>query len=777
MVDIPDHRQGVSPESASDSAAAPLSAEAALAAGLAALQKRQFVGAIANLEGVPASARPSVRWKAQVALVKAYAGNGQWDGAIALCQSLTTAPNASVQTWATQWLQTHTPPAPKPADWEADLAANLTLRKPGRSPAPRSTPIPATSAPATSTPATSAPATPTPADLSATPSLGFPASSFPPGTEIGNIAWTMAGRAQQRSKLAQVDHARLWALGGLTVLGLGAVLRAIAQTLLNIYNAILNQSPLAMLRLGRWGFYRDPLFIIVVVLLLAFGLSFWGLRAWLRYGEQLQPLKLSTLERYSPEAKELLLQRSRRGKAYPAPGHLGYLPTHLPLAFTYGLWPGKSQLVLSQGLLDVLAEDEIAAIVAGELAHLRFWDVPFLSGLVGLAQLPYGLYWQAAKWGDRTPSPQFKALATVVSVAAYGLFWVIRLMGLWLSRLRLEYSDRAATELTGNPNALSRALLKLAMGTAHEIAATGATPPLLGRLDLLTPVGLQVAAHVGSRYSTQPGTALLEWDRQNRFQPLLVFRDSHPPLGDRLHRLHRYAQTYRLPTELNFAPLPSPKRPTLQEARPFLLQSLPWLGLVLGAVVGQGFWWFGAIADQMQWFSLDWFRNDFIVLVTSFVGFSLGTVLRFNDFFPDIKRLSTLPDASLPQLLEDSTALPGKPSIVKLQGQLLGRKGIGNAIAQDLWLKTPEGLIRLHFLPTLKTQLLPIAGGLQLQRFLNQPVVITGWFRRGSIPWVDLHSLHAQQGKALMAGHPIWSVILALALTSWCCYQIITGDI
>jgi len=768
MVDIPDHRHrhGATSGSASESAAASasLAAEASLAAGLAALQQRQFSGAIANLEEVPRSAHPAVWWKAQVGLVNAYAGNGQWDGAIALCQSLTTAPNASVQTWATQWLQKHAPTAPEPAAWEADLAANLTLRKPGRSPAPRSTPTPAT---------------PAPAGTAVTPPLAPPASSFPLATEpiVAPGAWAMAGRAQQRSKLAQVDHARLWALGGLTVLALGAVLRAIAQTLQNIYNAILTNPPLAGLNLGRWGLYRDPLVVIIVVLLLAFGLSYWGLRAWLRHAEQLQPLKLSTLERYSPEAKELLLQRSRRGKSYPAPGHLGYLPTQLPLAFTYGLWPGKAQLVLSQGLLDLLAEDEIAAIVAGELAHLRFWDGPLLSGLVGLAQLPYALYWQAAKWGDRTPNPKYKALATVVSVAAYGLFWVIRLLGLWLSRLRLEYSDRAATELTGNPNALSRALLKLAMGTAHEIETTGATPPLLERLDLLTPVGLQVAAHVGSRYPAHPGPGLLEWDRQNRFQPLLVFRDSHPPLGDRLYRLHRYAQTYRLPTELNFAPLPPPKRPTLREARPFLLQSLPWLGLVLGAVLGQGFWWFGAIADQMQWFSLDWFRNNFIVFVTSFVGFSLGTVLRFNAFFPDIKRISTLPETSLPSLLEDPTALPGKPSIVRLQGQLLGRKGIGNAIAQDLWLKTPEGLIRLHFLPTFKTQLLPMAGGLQLQRFLGQPIVITGWFRRGSIPWVDLHSLHAQQGKSLIAGHPIWSVILALVLTFWSCYQIITGDL
>lgn len=765
MVNVPENPQSHQP----DRAGSPLTGDAALTAGLAALQRGEFEEAIAHFKAASQTGDPATQthWRSQMGLVKAYAGLGNWEHAIARCQPLIKADNPSIQKWAREWLLANRTRAKSAS--QDDLAAGLTRMKPQR---PTPPPTPAAPSPETSEPVAPVPSPPPAPE----PEVATASPTAPASESVADIPWRMAGRATQRVSLGQVDYARLWALMALSLLGLGAVLRAIAQSLQSAYNSAVTQRPLSFL-LARFTNYTDPLYVLIPLLLLTFGLSYWGMCGWLGRSAGLQPLSTDTLQRYSPEAKDLLTNRKRHGKHYPAPGKVGYLPTDLPLVLTYGLWPKQSQLVISQGALDILAEDELAAMVAAELAHLRFRDSAFLSGLVGLAQLPYAVYLGVAAWGDRRRNGFLKALAVMVSTLAYGLFWVIRLFGLWPSRLRLDYSDRAASELTGNPNGLSLALLKLAIGTAQAIERHGSTPPLLERLDLLTSVGVQSAVTLGSLYPRYPDSALLEWDRCNRFRPWLVFRDSHPPVGARLSRLHRYAQTMRLLPEFDFSALPKRQRPTLTEARPLVMQSLPWLGLILGAMLGQGLWWFGAIADRMQWFSLDWFRNDFIVFVFGAIGFSLGTLLRFNPFFPEIKRPSTVPAAALPDLLRDPNALPGQPVAVRLSGQLLGRNGIAGAIAQDLWLKTNNGLLRLHFLPDLSTRQLPIAGWLQLQPMLQRPIAVTGWFRRGTTPWLDLHSLHTQQGKPLLAGHPLWSFLLVVVLTLWSCYQIITGDL
>ena len=78
----------------------------ALKAGLVAVQKKQYREAIALLQGVAQGARdPDSQVKAQVGLVKAYAGLGRMKEAIALCEQLTAAPNPSVYQWANQMLR------------------------------------------------------------------------------------------------------------------------------------------------------------------------------------------------------------------------------------------------------------------------------------------------------------------------------------------------------------------------------------------------------------------------------------------------------------------------------------------------------------------------------------------------------------------------------------------------------------------------------------------------------------------------------------------------
>lgn len=764
----------------------------ALKAGLVAVQKKEYREAIALLQGVAQGARdPDSQMKAQVGLVKAYAGLGRTKEAIALCEQLTAAPNPSVYQWANQMLRQLQGTARKtlgtstaPATLDDDLAAGLTTRRPTSPPKT----VPPTGGPTSTPKATSTPKTIQQTDVpTSTPKTVRPkptnaptlTPSIPPRQPRSappDSLWRQAGRAQQKSSLGNIDQARLWLLEAVTLAGLATWLIALVYFFQNIYNGIVNRIAFGDFTLRGWAYQFDPRWLVFPVIAIALLTSFWLLRLQLKQTKGLKPLSFEDLKQYSPEAAQILQTFARQQRSL-APT-LAYVPDAVPLVFTFGgLLPKKAQLVVSQGLLDQLSDEEIAVVVAAELAHLRFRDSAILSALVTLAQIPFGVYWLTARWGDQRSNLILKGLAIVVSVISYGVFWSIRLMGLWLSRMRVFYSDRIASEMTGNPNALTRALLKMAIATAQEVQHHGHTPAFLEQFDLLSPVGIQSALTLGSLYPSYPGPSLLEWDRSNPFRRWLSIRDSHPPLGDRLYTLARYAQRWRIDSEIDFPALTRPSRPTPQEWQPMAIQSLPAIGLLIGLTIGQGLWWFGLIADRVGWLSLDWFRSDFIHPVSLCIGFGITTFLRINPFFPEIKRPNDVPIANLPELLLPPGALPGNATAVRFQGTLLGRRGIANAIGQDLILKTDAGLMRLHFLPAIGSQQNPLQSWQQLQHFLHRAVMATGWFRRGVTPWLDLDVLQSQSNKPLRGGHPLWSTVLAGLLVLWGCYTIINGDL
>lgn len=49
---------------------------------------------------------------------------------------------------------------------------------------------------------------------------------------------------------------------------------------------------------------------------------------------------------------------------------------------------------------------------------------------------------------------------------------------------------------------------------------------------------------------------------------------------------------------------------------------------------------------------------------------------------------------------------------------------------------------------------------------ITQNIKVTGWWRRGAIPWVDVETLETSDSRTVLrGGHPLWSTILAVILT------------
>ncbi len=605
-------------------------------------------------------------------------------------------------------------------------------------------------------------------------------SPSPSQTPSPEITWRQAGRAKNWRKMKPVKQGQLFLVQVTTAIALFWLVREFVEFSLWQINDVLLKMPWV------WPvpwFYQDQTWTVLLGLIGLFMASPWLMDLLLEKCYGLQPLSWKTLSDRSPEASKLLLQFSREQNIPQC--KLGLLPTDAPMAISYGCLPRFARIIVSRGLLEKLEPDEIAAIYAGELGHILSGTLPLMSLAMLLLQIPYSIYLQVAKDGQpwekvSTSQGQFMVVcATLISSMAYGFYWLLRWPVLWLSRLRLYHSDRVAAQLTGNPNGLSRALLKIAIGIAENIQTVGETSGLLEGWELLTPVGVRQAVTFGSCAGRTAWENLLIWDRSNPWRRWMTLNNSHLLLGERLYILSLYAKFWQLEPELDFVAPPKGKLEKSAIQR-FILQVIPFFGLPLGLAIGLGFWAIGGSGGILGIEQITWLWGDRATMLSCLpIGISMGILLRINQFFPDLPPpTSSVPELS--ELLTNPTSLPIDSQPIYLEGKLLGRSGISNGLAQDLILQSSEGLIKLHCF----SKLGPFA---YLWPWQNRPidlvgsqVKIAGWFRRGATVWVDVETIETtsdrqRQQISCQCGHPIWSTVLAAIAALWGVYLNLQG--
>lgn len=171
-----------------------------------------------------------------------------------------------------------------------------------------------------------------------------------------------------------------------------------------------------------------------------------------------------------------------RGIAMPA---LRVIETPALNAFASGLHTGQYSITVTRGLLEALNDEELEAVLAHELTHIRNSDVRLLVIaviFVGIfsfvGEMAYrgisNVRWSGGGGSGRSNSRNSgggAALAIVVALAliaiAYALAIVIRFS---LSRRREYLADAGAVELTKNPDALIGALRKISGNAAMPSA-------------------------------------------------------------------------------------------------------------------------------------------------------------------------------------------------------------------------------------------------------------------------------------------------------------------
>jgi heat shock protein HtpX len=194
------------------------------------------------------------------------------------------------------------------------------------------------------------------------------------------------------------------------------------------------------------------------------------------------------------------------------------IPQAAPNAFATGRNPSHASVAVTEGLLELMNDDELEGVIAHELSHVRNYDI--LTSSIA-ATIAGAITWiaQMGRWGmifggwdgreDRNRGGGLTALLMLIlaPIAA-------ALLQLGISRQREFQADASGAQMVGYPDGLISALEKLG---AYNKRIPMDVPPTASALMIVEP--LRAGEMLSSLFST------------------------HPPLSERIARLRNMTVT------------------------------------------------------------------------------------------------------------------------------------------------------------------------------------------------------------------------------------------
>jgi heat shock protein HtpX len=206
-------------------------------------------------------------------------------------------------------------------------------------------------------------------------------------------------------------------------------------------------------------------------------------------------------ERTAPDLVRMVHDLARRADLPPPRVYLMDNPQ--PNAFATGRNPQHAAVAATTGLLQMLSRDEIAGVIAHELAHIKNRDTltmtitATIAGAISmLAQ--FGLFFGG---GHRDNNSGLGVIGTIAMVILAPI--AAMLVQMAISRTREYAADDLGARISGRPDALASALMKIS-GAAQQIENPSAErSPATAHLFIINPLTHQ---RMDNLFSTHPAT-------------------------------------------------------------------------------------------------------------------------------------------------------------------------------------------------------------------------------------------------------------------------------
>jgi len=194
---------------------------------------------------------------------------------------------------------------------------------------------------------------------------------------------------------------------------------------------------------------------MLIAFLAAVGMNFYAY--FFSHEQVLKHYHAIPVDRHSAAGLYQIVERLTHKADLPMP-QLYIIPEQMPNAFATGRDQEHAVVAVTEGLLELLDEDEVEAVIAHELSHIKHYDMlvgtvaATLAGAIAMLA-NFGMFFGGNS--EERPNPiVMMVLMVVMPLAA-------TIIQMTVSRNREYMADEGAARMTGHPEWLQSALIKL----------------------------------------------------------------------------------------------------------------------------------------------------------------------------------------------------------------------------------------------------------------------------------------------------------------------------
>ncbi|HMG38127.1 MAG TPA: zinc metalloprotease HtpX [Nitrososphaeraceae archaeon] len=155
-----------------------------------------------------------------------------------------------------------------------------------------------------------------------------------------------------------------------------------------------------------------------------------------------------------------IVERLSANNGIPKP-KVAIVNSVVPNAFATGKSPKSSLVAVTSGILDVLDDDELEAVIGHELSHVRSRDILVLTLASVFSMVAWYLV-QFGFFGGLQGRGRNASGGTAIVILVALITWVVSFLIIRaISRYREYSADRNGAIMTGKPDKLASALLKI----------------------------------------------------------------------------------------------------------------------------------------------------------------------------------------------------------------------------------------------------------------------------------------------------------------------------